>query len=115
MKLVHPNEALFKGEKPFPVIPSCEHFAGSEKLIVKALELQDKLGYMEPPEWHYPVREALGGALLRQGKAAEARTAYQAAYKALDDKVDYRRLVEAKLSALAAPPVPAAAASGAAK
>jgi len=44
MKLVHPNEALFKGEKPFPVIPSCEHFAGSEKLIVKALELQDKLG-----------------------------------------------------------------------
>jgi len=44
MKLVHPNEALFKGEKPFPVIPSCEHFAGSEKLIAKALELQDKLG-----------------------------------------------------------------------
>jgi citrate lyase subunit beta/citryl-CoA lyase len=44
MKFVHPNEALFKGEKPFPVIPSCEHFAGSEKLIVKALELQDKLG-----------------------------------------------------------------------
>jgi citrate lyase subunit beta/citryl-CoA lyase len=41
---VHPGEALFKGEKPFPVIPSCEHFAGSEKLITKALELQDKLG-----------------------------------------------------------------------
>ena len=44
MKPVHPNEALFRGEKPFPVIPSCEHFAGSEKLIVKALELQDRLG-----------------------------------------------------------------------
>jgi citrate lyase subunit beta / citryl-CoA lyase len=44
MKLVHPSEALFKGEKQFPVIPSCEHFAGSEKLIVKALELQDRLG-----------------------------------------------------------------------
>jgi citrate lyase subunit beta/citryl-CoA lyase len=43
-KLVHPGAALFKGEKPFPIIPSCEHFAGSEKLIVKALELQDKLG-----------------------------------------------------------------------
>lgn len=41
---VHPNEALFKGEKPFPVIPACEHFAGSEKLIKKALELQDKKG-----------------------------------------------------------------------
>jgi citrate lyase subunit beta / citryl-CoA lyase len=40
----HPREALFAGEKPFPVIPACEHFAGSERLIVKALELQSKLG-----------------------------------------------------------------------
>lgn len=40
----HPNQALFGGEKPFPVIPSCEHFAGSEKLILKALSLQDSLG-----------------------------------------------------------------------
>lgn len=38
---VHPNQALFGGEKPFPVIPVCEHFAGSEKLILKALSLQD--------------------------------------------------------------------------
>lgn len=43
-KAVHPNEALFGGEKQFPIIPTCEHFAGSEKLILKALELQDKLG-----------------------------------------------------------------------
>jgi citrate lyase subunit beta/citryl-CoA lyase len=43
-KKVHPNEALFEGESPFPVIPSCEHFAGSEKLIGKALELQQKVG-----------------------------------------------------------------------
>jgi predicted negative regulator of RcsB-dependent stress response len=57
-----------------------------------------------------------GDVLLAQGKAAEARAAYQAAWKALDDKVDYRRLVEVKLVALAAPPAPAAAAaSGAAK
>src|SRR5258705_13057382 len=40
----HPREALFAGEKPFPVIPACEHFAGSEKLILKALELRDRLG-----------------------------------------------------------------------
>ncbi|HEY8118584.1 MAG TPA: aldolase/citrate lyase family protein [Methylophilaceae bacterium] len=40
----HPNDALFSGEKSFPVIPSCEHFAGSEKLILKALQLQDTLG-----------------------------------------------------------------------
>ena len=41
---VHPNEALFGGEKPFPLIPACEHFAGSEKLILKALSLQDSIG-----------------------------------------------------------------------
>ncbi len=41
---IHPSQALFGGEKPFPVIPSCEHFAGSEKLILKALGLQDTLG-----------------------------------------------------------------------
>ena len=42
--LPHPREALFAGEKSIPAIPACEHFAGSEKLIVKALELQSKLG-----------------------------------------------------------------------
>ncbi len=40
----HPSKALFEGEKPFPVIPSCEHFAGSEKLITKAMELQNQKG-----------------------------------------------------------------------
>ncbi len=40
----HPNDALFGGEKPFPLIPACEHFAGSEKLILKALGLQDSIG-----------------------------------------------------------------------
>jgi tetratricopeptide (TPR) repeat protein len=43
----------------------------------RAVELQDKLGYMEPPEWHYSMREALGAALLRQGKASEAETVFR--------------------------------------
>lgn len=41
---LHPSKALYSGEKSLPVIPACEHFAGSEKLITKALELQQKLG-----------------------------------------------------------------------
>lgn len=44
MSKKHPNEALFAGEKPFPIIPTCEHFAGSEKLITKAMELQNTKG-----------------------------------------------------------------------
>jgi citrate lyase subunit beta/citryl-CoA lyase len=40
----HPNEVLFEGEKPFPIIPTCEHFAGTEERIGKALELQNRMG-----------------------------------------------------------------------
>ena len=38
---------------------------------------------------------------------------YQAAWKAMDEKVEYRRLVDAKLTALGAAPTSAAKASGA--
>ncbi|SEB24738.1 CoA ester lyase [Variovorax sp. YR216] len=41
---VHPSQALFSGEKAFPVLAACEHFAGSEKLILKALALQEEFG-----------------------------------------------------------------------
>ncbi len=41
---LHPGVALSRGEKPFPVIASCEHYAGSEKLMLRALELQDSIG-----------------------------------------------------------------------
>ena len=36
--------------------------------------MQDALIYDEPPSWYYPVRESLGAALLRAGRAAEAET-----------------------------------------
>jgi citrate lyase subunit beta / citryl-CoA lyase len=42
--MTHPNEALFAGEKPFPVIATCEHFAGNEKMIMKAFGFQDEKG-----------------------------------------------------------------------
>ena len=32
---------------------------------------------MEPAEWHYPVREALGGALLRQGMPCDAEAVFR--------------------------------------
>ncbi|MFN0095777.1 MAG: HpcH/HpaI aldolase/citrate lyase family protein [Dehalococcoidia bacterium] len=40
----HPKEALFGGEKIFPIIPAAEHFAGTEERITKAFELQQKMG-----------------------------------------------------------------------
>jgi hypothetical protein len=33
--------------------------------------------YFEPATWRYPVREALGGALLKLNRAAEAETAFR--------------------------------------
>ena len=40
----HPSEILFPGETPFPVLPAVDHYAGSEKLMKKALQLQNELG-----------------------------------------------------------------------
>lgn len=42
--LPHPDHVLFQGEKPFPVLPAVDHYAGSEKLMRKALALQHTLG-----------------------------------------------------------------------
>lgn len=44
----------------------------------KAVEIQDRLNYGEPPEWFYPVRESLGGALLLSGNAAQAEKVFRA-------------------------------------
>ncbi|MDY0071181.1 MAG: aldolase/citrate lyase family protein [Thauera sp.] len=41
---LHPNEVLFAGEKPFPALPAVDHYAGAEKLMRKALQLQQELG-----------------------------------------------------------------------
>lgn len=40
----HPSDILFPGETPFPVLPVVDHYAGSEKLMKKALQLQNEMG-----------------------------------------------------------------------
>ncbi len=44
----------------------------------KAVEVQDKLYYGEPPGWFYPVRESLGAALLLNGQADRAEAVFRA-------------------------------------
>jgi tetratricopeptide (TPR) repeat protein len=41
-------------------------------LWTKAVGAEDTLAYDEPPAWYYPVRESLGGALLRASRFADA-------------------------------------------
>jgi predicted negative regulator of RcsB-dependent stress response len=64
-------------------------------------------------EFEALVQDRRGDIYLAQGKTAEARAAYQRAWIALSDKSDYRRLVDAKLTALGASPEAAAGAPGA--
>lgn len=59
------------------------------------------------------VADRRGDIYLLQGKKADAREAYTLAFKGLDERTEYRRLVEVKLNSLgvdAQPPkaVPAA-------
>jgi tetratricopeptide (TPR) repeat protein len=42
-----------------------------------AVEIQDTLNYDEPPDWYYPVRESLGGALLAAGRPADAEQVFR--------------------------------------
>lgn len=43
----------------------------------RAVQIQDRLPYMEPPYWYYPVRQSLGAVLLEQGEAAEAEMVFR--------------------------------------
>ncbi len=56
------------------------------------------------PDFVALVADRRGDVLLAQGKNDEAKVAYGKAWKAMDPKVDYRRLIDAKLTALGAAP-----------
>jgi tetratricopeptide (TPR) repeat protein len=51
--------------------------AGALDHLRAAVAAQDQLSYDEPPDFFYPVRETLGAALLRSGKAAEAEQVFR--------------------------------------
>ncbi len=43
----------------------------------KAVEIEDKLRYDEPPTWFYPCRQNLGAVLIEAGRYAEAEKVYR--------------------------------------
>ena len=58
-----------------------------------------------PKDFASLASDRRGDILLLQGKKAEAKAEYEKAYKGLDERTEYRRLVEVKLNALGADPV----------
>jgi predicted negative regulator of RcsB-dependent stress response len=67
-----------------------------------------------PREFEGLAADRRGDIYSAQGKKAEARAEYSKAFKAMDEKVEYRRLVEVKLSALGVDTQALAAPAGAA-
>ncbi len=62
------------------------------------------LGGPFPDEFLPLVADRKGDILALQGKVVEARVEYEKAFKGLDDRIEYRRLVEVKLNALGVNP-----------
>jgi tetratricopeptide (TPR) repeat protein len=48
------------------------------KHLARAVQLEDGLTYMEPPDWFIPVRQIQGATLLQLGRAREAEAAFRA-------------------------------------
>ncbi|CAG1006855.1 hypothetical protein PHYC_03366 [Phycisphaerales bacterium] len=46
--------------------------------LTRAVEIEDSLRYMEPPDWFQPTRHSLGAVLLAAGRKAEAEKVYRA-------------------------------------
>jgi len=79
-------------------------------------EARKQLDAATAKEFEALVADRRGDVLMAQGQKDAAKAAYLQAWKAMAPTVEYRRLIDAKLTALgAAPGAPETAASGAAQ
>lgn len=84
-----PADAMFAINKAHDVFAVAEHFVNGEieyrrgnvdeavTELNKGIELEDKLRYMEPPEWIQPTRHTLGAILVDAGRYDEAEKVYR--------------------------------------
>ncbi|WP_127996476.1 YfgM family protein [Piscinibacter defluvii] len=63
-------------------------------------------------EFEALVADRRGDVLMAMGRKDEAKAAWQKAWSAMDAKVEYRRLIDAKLTAVGAAPAASAPAAG---
>ncbi len=83
---LHPGQALFDGERPFPALPSCDHYAGSEKFMRRALQLQAERG----PVFDVTLDLEDGAAPGREREQAELAAALIAGPDNVHDRVGAR-------------------------
>ncbi len=76
-------------------------------LLLEAKAYDEALAQLTAPmpkDFSPLAADRRGDVLLAQGKADQAKAEYQSAWKALDERSEYRRLVEVKLNALGIDP-----------
>ena len=83
-----------------------------QKKLDEAAKQLDEAEKGASPEFLALVSDRRGDVLLAQNKPELAVAAYRKAWDLMDTKLEYRRLIDAKLTALAAPPEAPKAASG---
>ena len=59
------------------IAESRKDWDGAVEFWKQAVAAEDATNYDEPPAWYYAVRQSLGAALLKAGKAAEAETVFR--------------------------------------
>ena len=78
-------------------------------ILIESKSLDDALKQLAgsfPVEFSGLVADRRGDVLSLQGKTFAAKSEYEKAYKAFDEKSEYRRLLEVKLNALGVDPKP---------
>jgi tetratricopeptide (TPR) repeat protein len=60
------------------IAASARDYKTAIELLRQGVEMQDALAYDEPPAWFLPVRESLGGVLLRSSDSAAAEKVFRA-------------------------------------
>lgn len=56
-----------------------KRFSDASEHFARAVAIEDRIPYMEPPFWYYPVRQSLGAAQLAMGQPDAARQSFMAA------------------------------------
>ncbi len=73
MKFLSVSDLFIAGE----IALQKEEWKQAAGLLEEAAEIEDTLGYGEPPLWLQPVRHTLGAVYLKMGKPAEAERVYR--------------------------------------
>jgi tetratricopeptide (TPR) repeat protein len=56
-----------------------KRYSDAAEHFTRAAAIEDRIPYMEPPFWYYPVRQSLGAAQLAMGQPDAARLSFTAA------------------------------------